>query len=118
MSTIKDAVEDVLNNRRLSAQEAVDRRFGPTVRQHVNGRPVARAEFVARMADVRETIEHVSITVLDELSDGDRYAERHVIALVQRDGTRIRQEVFVLAQRDPDGRFLRMNETSRTLADG
>jgi hypothetical protein len=33
MTTIKHAIEDLLNNRRLTADEAVDRHFGPTFRQ-------------------------------------------------------------------------------------
>ncbi len=115
MTTIKDAVGDLLNDHQLSAQEAVDRHFGPTFRQRVNGSLDDRAGFLARILDIREAVEHATITVLDELVDGNRYAERHVVDLVQRDGTRIRQEVFVFAERDSDGRFARIEETSRTL---
>ncbi len=117
MTTIKDAVDDLLNNPQLSAEEAVDRHFGPTFRQHVNGSLNDRAGFLARMVDIRDAVKHATITVLDELTDGNRYAERHIVDLVQRDGTRFRQEVFVFAERDSDGRFVRIEETSRTLTD-
>ncbi len=115
MTTIKDAVDDLFNDHQLSAEEAVDRHFGPTFRQRVNGKVDDRAAFLARMVDIREAVEHATITVLDELTDGNRYAERHVVDLVQRDGARVSQEVFVFAERDSDGRFVWIEETSRML---
>ena len=68
-----------------------------------------------RISDFRDVVEHATITVLDELDDADRYAERHVIDLLKRDGGRIRQEIYVFATRDPDGRFARIEETTLML---
>lgn len=115
MTTIKDAVEDLLNNRQLTAEEAVDRHFGPTFRQRTNGSWDDRPAFLARIVLLREAVEHATITVLDELLDGDRYAERHVVDLVRHDGERVVQEVYVFAERDPDGRFARIEETTLML---
>jgi hypothetical protein len=118
MTTMKDAVDDLLGHGGLSAEAAVDRHFGPDFRQRVNGTWLDRAAFLAGIVDLRAAVERASVTVLDELTDGDRYAERHVIELVQRDGTRLSQEVFVFAQRGADGRFRRIEEASRSLTDG
>jgi len=115
MTTIKDAVEDLLNNRQLTTDEAVDRHFGPTFRQRTNGSWDDRPAFLARIILLREVVEHATITVLDELFDSDRYAERHVVDLVKRDGERIAQEVYVFAERDSDGRFTRIEETTLML---
>ena len=115
MTTIKDAVEDLLNDRQLTTDEAVDRHFGPSFRQRTNGSWDDRAAFLARIVRFREVFKHATITVLDELVDGDRYAERHVIDLVKRDGDRIVQEVYVFAERDPEGRFTRIEETNLML---
>lgn len=115
MTTIKDAVEDLLNNRQLTVDESVDRHFGPTYRQRTNGTWDDRAAFCARIVLLREVVEHTTITVLDELIDADRYAERHVVDLVKRDGERIVQEVYVFAERDPDGRFTRIEEATVML---
>lgn len=112
MTTIKDAVDDLFNHQQLPAEEAVDRHYGPTFRQRTNGSWEDRPGFVARIVHLRNVVEHASITVLDELTDGPRYAERHVADLVQRDGTRMLQEVYVFAERDPDGRFVRIEETT------
>jgi hypothetical protein len=115
MTTIKDAVEDLLNNRQMTAEEAVDRHFAPTFRQRTNGSWNDRAAFLARIVLLREAVEHATITVLDELVDADRYAERHVVDLVKRDGARVVQEVYVFAERDPGGRFTRIEEATLML---
>lgn len=115
MTTINDAVDDLFNNERLTAEEAVDRHYGPTFRQRTNGSWDDRAAFLARVADLRKVVARATVTVLDELTDGDRYAERHVVDLVRRDGQRIRQEVYVFAERDADGRFVRIEESTFML---
>ncbi|GAA0243211.1 nuclear transport factor 2 family protein [Rhodanobacter caeni] len=115
MTTLKAAIEDLLNNRRLTAAEAADRHFSSDFRQRTNGTWDDRATFLARIDHIRDVVAHATVTVLDELGDADRYAERHVIDLLQRDGGRIRQEVYVFATRDPDGRFARLEETTLVL---
>lgn len=115
MTTIRDAVNDLLNNQQLTAEEAVERHYGPSFRQRTNGSWDDRPAFLARIADLRKVVEHATITVLDELADGNRYAERHVVDLVRRDGGRILQEVSVFAERDSEGRFIRIEETTRML---
>jgi hypothetical protein len=60
-------------------------------------------------------VESAAVTVLDEFVDGDRYAERHVVDLRKRDGSRIRQEVYAFAQCDADGRFACIEEMSLPL---
>lgn len=115
MTTIKDAVEDLFNHQTLSVEEAVDRHYAPSFRQRTNGTWDERPAFLARIAGLREVVDHVGITVLDEVTEAGRYAERHIADLVQRDGTRVRQEVYVFAERDSDGRFVRIEESTLTL---
>jgi hypothetical protein len=112
MTTIKDAVEDLLGDRGKSAEEVADRHFAPGFRQRVNGTWIDRGAFVAQMTALRGAVEHATVTVLDEVVDGDRYAERHVVDLLRTDGGRIRQEVFLFAERDAEGRFVRIEEVS------
>lgn len=115
MTTIKDAVEDLLNNRQLTSGEAVDRHFSPAFCQRTNGSWDDRPAFLARIVLLRDLIQHATITVLDELVDGERYAERHVVDLLKHGGERVVQEVYVFAQRGPDGRFTRIEETTLAL---
>ena len=115
MTSLKDAVEDLLDRSHLSVEQAADRHVAPGFRQRTNGHWDDRATFVARIAQLREIVEHARITVLDELDDGPRYAERHRIELARRDGQRTVQEVHVFAQRDPDGRFACIEEAAVML---
>lgn len=117
MSTIKEAVEDLLNNRQMTTDEAMDRHFSPDFRQRTNGRWENRAAVCARIISLREVVKHTQITVLDELVAADGYAERHVIELVKHDGQRIVQEVYLFAQRAPDGRFTRIEESTVLLGE-
>jgi hypothetical protein len=116
MSTLKDAIHDLFNNPLLTTDDAIDRHFAPGFRQRTNGHWDERAAFRARMLLLRDVVAHATVSVLDELVDGDRYAERHVIDLMKRDGERILQEVYVFAKRDREGRFTRIEETSFALA--
>ncbi len=117
MTTIKDAVDDLFNNQQLPADEAFDRHYGPSFRQRTNGSWDDRPAVLARIAALRKVVDHATITVLDELTDGHRYAERHIVDLVQRDGNRILQEVSVFAEQDSDGRFVRIEETTLMIED-
>ena len=111
MATLKEALADLFDDR-LSAEEAVDRHFAPTFRQRTNGTWDDRTAFVARVAALRAAVERIELTVLDELTDDHRYAERHIVAVVRRDGTRAAHEVFAFAERASDGRFVRLEETT------
>lgn len=114
MGTIKDAIDDMFNNG-LTAEEAVERHFDPFFRQRVNGIWIDRSTFLAHIVSLREVVERVTVTVLDEFLDGDRYAERHVIDLSKLDGDRIRQEVYLFAERGKDGRFTRIEEATLAI---
>lgn len=114
MSTLKKAIDDLFDPE-LSAEEALNRHFSSSFRQRVNGSWGDRSTFLAGIVLLREVVEHTTVTVLNEFVDGDRYAERHVVDLRKRDGTRILQEVYVFAQRDSDGRFVRIEETTLPL---
>jgi hypothetical protein len=113
-STLKQAIDDLFDPH-LLAEEALDRHFSRSFRQRVNGSWHDRAAFLAGIVSLREVVEQATVTVLNEFVDGDRYAERHVVNLSKRDGTRIKQEVYVFAQRDADGRFVRIEEMSLPL---
>jgi hypothetical protein len=56
-----------------------------------------------------------TVRVIDELSDGPRYADRHVVEAVKRDGSRVEMEVYVFAEFAADGRFRRIEETTLML---
>jgi hypothetical protein len=115
MTSLKAAVEDLLNNRQLTVQQAVDRHFAPSFRQRTNGIWEDPVAFEAKITQYRKIVKFATITVLDELVDGTRYAERHVVDLIKSDDERVVQEVYVFAERDGDGRFVRIEESTLKL---
>lgn len=112
MTTIKELVEDLFDITRLTVAEAIDRHFSSNFRQRTNGSWESREEVAIRIASLRQVFERATVTVLDELRDGARYAERHVIELVEREGGRLHMEVFVFAEIDADGRFVCIEEAN------
>lgn len=117
MATIKAAVDDLLDLRR-PVHAAMDAHFAPAFRQRVNGHWLDRAAFIDGIVQLRAVLGHASVTVLDELYEGARYAERHRIDLAMRDGAVVSREVYVFAERDQQGRFVWIDEASIAAADG
>lgn len=112
MTTLKDALADLLQNHDLAVDDAADRHIGPDFRQRTNGGWDDRVGFLTRIAHLRNETQQVTITVLDELLDADRYAERHLIDLLHNDGRRTVHEVYVFAVLGSDGRFERLEEVT------
>jgi hypothetical protein len=117
MTRIQAVVEDSLGDGALSIQEAADRHYGPGFRQRTNGKWADRADVLNAPRALRASTSQARVTVLDELADAPRYAERHVIELRTTDGKRIAQEVYVFSRLDDDRRLSRIKELTRPLPD-
>ena len=118
MTTIKEAVTDMLSNHAISVEEAADRHFSPGFRQKTNGHWDDRAGFVARIDELRRVTTLVSINVLNEMVEGRHYAERHTIDLLGADGRHIVLEVYLFATFDSAGKFHRIEEANFSLSEG
>lgn len=112
MGRVLDAV---FNRHEIPLEDVVDRFFTPDYRQRTNGQWSNRTEVVAHLGRLRRVVERMDITVADELSDGERYADRHVLRVVKKDGSVTVQEVYVFALRDEDGRLRELHETTLML---
>ena len=116
MTTIKAALDDLLNHRDLDLDEALDRHFAADYRQRTNGEWSDREAFLAHIAHLRSVVETVQVTVAEEIVDSGRYAERHIVEVRKTDGSKAVQEVYVFADLDTAGRFTRIEETTLLLA--
>ncbi|GAB7185109.1 hypothetical protein ATKI12_4940 [Kitasatospora sp. Ki12] len=114
---IARAVNDLLFDPDLDLDEALDRHFTPDYRQRTDGVWSDRAGFARHMAKLRSLVRGGHIEVHDELRDGLSYADRHTVTVVKEDGRTSRIEVYLFARLAPDGRFRRVEETTR-LVDG
>ncbi len=111
-STIATAVADLLFDPDLDLADAIDRHFSPSFKQRADGVWSDRAEFTEHMAQLRRLTTSGTIEVHEELVDGLLYAERHTIEIVEKDGSRVRTEVYLFGRHDADGRFSEIHETT------
>ncbi|MGM8850962.1 hypothetical protein ACS8E6_10690 [Salinicola halophyticus] len=114
-TNIHSVLDELLNRQDLPLEAVIDRHFSPAYRQRTNGCWDDRAGFTRHARKLREIVASARIEILDELRDGNRYADRHQVYIARRDGTHVVQEVYLFAELDIDGRFLRVEETTLML---
>ncbi|MDV3123479.1 nuclear transport factor 2 family protein [Mycobacterium sp. 21AC1] len=115
MTTIAAALHDLLNERDIPLETAVARHFTDDYQQRTDGELSDRTGFVEHIAHLRSIVEHVDITVNDEFEDGSRYADRHLVRVLKRDGATVTQEVYLFGTRAADGRFSFVDEVTLML---
>lgn len=115
MTDIRSALDDLLNQQQCPLEDVLDRHFSPDYRQRTNGRWDDRAAFACHARKLREVVASAHIEVLDELRDGNRYADRHRVHVTKTDGSKVVQEVYLFAELDAQGRFARIEETTLML---
>ena len=113
---IAPALNDLLLNRSMDLDGAIDKHFAPYYRQRTDGVWSNCAEFAEHIAHLRAVVSHGTLEVHEELRDGSIYAERHTIDVTKTDGSRVVTEVYVFGECAPDGRFLRIEETTLMLS--
>ncbi|MFG1863365.1 hypothetical protein [Microbispora bryophytorum] len=107
---ISDAIRDVAFEPRLDLHEALDKYYAPDYIHRGDGRVLDRAGFADMVAGIRSRVVEGTVTVLDELYDGSRYAERHRYTMTLTDGTIINREIYFFATLAEDGRFRQVDE--------
>jgi len=115
MTGIKTALDALLNDQATPLDQAIDRHFHSDYRQRTNGVWDDRAGFTAHIEHLRTIVKVAAIDVVDEISAGEQYADRHIVDIEKRDGTHVVQEVYLFGERAPDGRFLRIEEVTLML---
>lgn len=88
----------------------------PDYRQRTDGSWSDRTEFAQHIAHLRTLITAGHVEVLEELTVGLRYADRHCVEVTKRDGSTARTEVYVFGEYAPDGRFRRVEETTLLIS--
>lgn len=114
-SHIHSALDELLNRQELPLEEVLSRHFSPDYRQRTNGHWDDRLGFARHAQKLREVVASARIEVLEELRVGHRYADRHRVHVLKRDGSHVVQEVYLFADLDASGRFARVEETTLML---
>ncbi|KAL2438562.1 hypothetical protein ABEF95_012230 [Exophiala dermatitidis] len=117
-TSILTTLDEMLNQKHLPLDEVLNRNFTPDYRQRTDGNWDDRQAFARHASKLREIVAAARIEILDELRDGDRYADRHIVHITKHDGSQVVQEVYLFAHVDQDGRFRRVEETTLMLDGG
>lgn len=114
-TNIADALTDLLFTPGLPLDEAADRHFAPDYRQRTDGRWDDRGAFLQHIAHLRTLVADGGVDVLEELTQGRSYADRHMVRIIKKDGSVVQTEVYLFGEFAPDGRFRRVEETTLML---
>lgn len=117
MASISQALHELLNERDTPVAEVLARHFSDDYHQSTNGEWTDRAGFAQQIDFLRSGVDLAELEVLAELTQGSRYAERHVIHVTQNDGTVAAQEAYVFAEIAADGRFSSLTELTRPVTE-
>lgn len=112
--SLPTALRDLLNHE-MPLDVAIDRHFASDYRQCTNGSWDDRDAFREHIAHLRTVIASADISMVNEMRSSDRYAEQHIARMVKFDGSVVTQEVFLFADVDADGRFVRLEEVTNML---
>lgn len=114
-TTIATVLDKIINQQQLPLEALIDCYFSPDYRQRTNGNREDREGFAQHARKLREIGTGAKIDVLDELRTGPLYATRHRVLCTKRDGSEVLMEVYMFAELDDAGRFLRIEETTLML---
>jgi hypothetical protein len=112
---ISDAIWETAFGGDGDLSEILDKYYAPDYIHRNDGETMDRAAFVEMVGKYRSQILTGTMTVLDEMYDGDHYAERHVYDITLRDGSTINRELYLFGTVAPDGRFRHITETGFDL---
>lgn len=93
----------------------LDRYYAPDYTHRSDGKTLNREEFAEMVARIRSQVTAGTVAVLDEVSDGSTYAERHVFHIEMANGSAQDREVAIFGSFAQDGRFRHLSETGFDL---
>jgi len=115
---ISDALRAVALDPTEELETALDRYYAPEyVHRTGDGKELDRAAFIGMVKATGAQIRGGTVTVLDEVVLGDRYAERHRYRITMNDGSTAQREVVVFGRFAPDGRFAELTEHGTDIVD-
>ena len=112
MRSMATVLDELLNERETPLDEVMARHFAPDYRQRTDGAWSGWSEVAQNLAGIRTMIRSVKIDLLNELTDGHAYADRHLLTVEMNDGTRQTRESYVFGTFAQDGRFERIEEVT------
>jgi hypothetical protein len=117
---ITDALRDLFfePDPDVDPEDVIDRYYSPDYTYRTGGKLLNRGEFEAMVTAGRALIVRGSAWSVDEVRDGNTYAERHRYHAEFTDGTVLDREVAVFGTIGPDGRFEHLSDAGFDLEPG
>lgn len=117
---ISELIERALNEACFGGDEhpveaVTSRYFAPDYLQTTDGEELDRDGFADHMQSLRRHIVSGHIEVLEVVSDGTHFADRHLITATKTDGSTLVGEVYMFGDLTADGQFRRITETARVI---
>ncbi|KZR49684.1 hypothetical protein A3N69_09805 [Klebsiella aerogenes] len=113
--TITTVLDEILNQQEVPLDLILNRHFSPVYRQRTNNEWEGLDGFAQHARKLREIIASGKIEVCDELRDGNLYATRHRVLCTKHNGEEVDMEVYMFAETDDDGRFIRVEDATLML---
>ena len=115
MISITNVLDELINQQETALEVILNRHFSPGYRQRTDNEWEGLDSFARHAGKLREIIASGKIEVHDELRDGNLYATRHRVLLSKRNGEKVDMEVYMFAETDESGRFIRIEEATLML---
>ncbi|MHC3774483.1 nuclear transport factor 2 family protein [Pantoea agglomerans] len=115
MISIANVLDEIINQQEMALEGILDRHFSPDYRQRTNNEWEGLDSFARHARKLREIIVSGKIEVHDELREGNLYATRHRVLCTKRNGEKVDMEVYMFAETDNLGRFIRIEEATMML---
>jgi hypothetical protein len=115
MISITKVLDEIINRQDMALEGILNRYFSPGYRQRTNNEWEGLENFAHHARKLREIIASCKIEVHDELRNGNLYATRHRVLCTKRNGDEIDMEVYMFAETDDSGRFIRIEEATLML---
>lgn len=115
MITITRVLDDIINHQQIPLDRILSRYFSPGYRQRTDNKWEGLDGFAQHARRLREIIAFAKIELHDELRNGNLYATRHRVLCTRRSGEEVDIEVYMFAEIDDSGRFIRIEEATLML---
>jgi len=115
MISITTVLDEIINKQDMALEVILNRHFSPGYRQRTDNEWEGLDSFARHASKLREILASGKIEVQDELRDGNLYATRHRVLLNKRNGEKVDMEVYMFAETDDSGRFIRIEEATLML---
>lgn len=115
MISIANVLDEIINQQEIALEGILNRHFSPDYRQRTDNKWEGLDSFARHARKLREIIASGRIVVHDELREGNLYATRHRVFCIKRNGEKVEMEVYMFAETDDSGRFIRIEEATMML---